>query len=144
MSKRRLCLLSVIVLGLMVLFSFSTATASPHMIPPLPSSFYGTVKDNGENVPVGTTISAWINGVQYGETDTLLYNQESVYAVDVPGDDPSSPGIIEGGIQGDIIVFKIGVNVADQTAIWQTGTNNGLNLSRGLLPEKIYLPLILH
>lgn len=128
----------------MVLFSFSTAAASPHMIPPLPSSFYGTVKENGENVPVGTTISAWINGVQYGETHTLLYADVSVYAIDVPGDDPSTAGILEGGIQGDIIVFKIGANLADLTAIWQTGTNNELNLSQSLLLKQIYLPLILH
>lgn len=114
------------------------------MIPPLPSSFYGTVNENGENVPVGTIITAWINGVQYGITESLVYLGQSVYALDVPGDDPSTVGIIEGGIHGDTVVFKIGSNLADLTGVWKSGTNQLMNLSQGVPLEKIYLPLIIN
>lgn len=144
MSKSILHLLAVLILLLMVSVFLSSASAKPLMLPPLPSSFYGTVKVNGGYVPEGTTISAWINGIQYVQAQTLIYNGESVYAMDVAGDDASTPGIIEGGIQGDTIVFQIGSNLAEQTAIWQTGTNIELNLSINSLLEKIYLPLIIN
>ena len=137
-------LLSVLLLWLMLSVFKSSASAGPLMVPPLPSSFYGTVRVNGDYVPAGTIISAWINGVQYLETQTLIYNGESVYTIDVAGDDPSTPGIIEGGIQGDTIAFQIGSNLAEQTAIWQTGTNIELNLSINSLLENTYLPLIIN
>lgn len=144
MRKTKLLLLSVLLLSLMLGVIKSSATAGPLLVPPLPSSFYGTVKVNGGYVPEGTTISAWINGVQYLETQSILYNGESVYTMDVAGDDPSTPGIVEGGKQGDTIAFQIGSNLAEQTATWQSGTNIALNLSINSLLEKIYLPLIIN
>jgi len=97
-------------------------------VPPLPSSFYGTVKASGANVPVGTTVSAWINGVKYSETTVLVYAGDTVYSLDVPGDEPETPDK-EGGVPGDTVVFHIGTQVADQTAPWQSGTNVELDLT---------------
>jgi hypothetical protein len=90
--------------------------------PPLPSSFYGTVKLGGANVPDGTVVTAWMNGVQYASTLTLTFGSDSVYSIDVRGDDP-------GGNQGTTVVFHIGAQVADQTGLWASGTNVSLNLS---------------
>jgi hypothetical protein len=134
---------NVIALGLtigLLLISAAAVLAGP---PPLPSSFYGAVKVNGANVPVGTIVSAWINGVKYVETTVLLYAGDTVYSLNVPGDDPETPGI-EGGVSGDIVVFHIGDQVTDQTGFWQSGTNVGLDLAytvAGELDEyRIYLP----
>ncbi len=118
-----------------------TVKAGP---PSMPSSFYGLVEENGASVPVGTVISAWINGVQYAETGCLSYDGNSVYAMDVPADDPGTPGTIEGGLEGDSVVFKIGGIEANQTGIWHGGTNQELNLSIIITLEKVYLPLIIN
>jgi hypothetical protein len=98
-------------------------------MPPLPSSFYGTVKLGGANVPIGTIISARINGVEYASKAASLYGSDTVYFFDVPGDDPGTVGVIEGGVPGDTIIFYIGTAIADQTAPWQSGTNVALNLT---------------
>jgi hypothetical protein len=112
--------------------------------PPLPSSFYGTVKLNGANVPLGTLVSARINGVQYASTTVLIYQGNTVYSLDIPGEDTDVPGI-QGGSEGDTIVFFIGSIQASQTAIWHSGTNVNLNLTgSGVLPTYFfrYLPLV--
>ena len=112
--------------------------------PSMPSSFYGLVEGNGASVPLGTIISAWINGVQYAETLSLSYDGNSVYAMDVPADDPGTPGTIEGGLEGDLVEFKVGGIKANQTGIWHGGTNQELNLSIMITLERFYLPLIIN
>jgi hypothetical protein len=122
-----------------------TATLEVPAPPPIPASFYGTVKSNGKNVPIGTQVSAYINGVQYALSPYSGYNGETVYSLNVPGDDPGTPGVIEGGVPGDTIVFFVGGHQAAQTAIWQGGSNNELNLTV-TLPDyhSIFLPLTFH
>ena len=116
--------------ALAVALALLTANVPPALaFPPLPSSFYGTVKVDGTNVPLGTTVSAWINGVQYAQYIlTSLYDGDTIYSLDIPGDDPQTPEK-EGGLPGETIVFYIGDQRADQTAIWQSGRNLPLNLS---------------
>ena len=114
----------ILIVMCMLFTNYSTALA----VPPFPSSFYGTAKVDGENVPVGATITAFINGVQYAFSDILFYEGETVYSLDVPGDDPETPAI-EGGVAGDTIVFRINSLPAQQTALWQGGVNLELNLT---------------
>ena len=97
-------------------------------IPTLPSSFYGTVKVNYANVPDGTVIQALIGGQVYAEGYTQTYQGDSVYALDVRGDD-SGTTTVDGGREGDTIQFKIGGVLAEQTAAWKTATNFTLNLT---------------
>lgn len=118
-------LITTILLLVLFMGTYSMVEA----VPPLPSSFHGTVKVNGAYVPAGTVISAWIDDVQYAQTTTELYLGESVYAIDVPGDDSSTAGIIEGGTSGDTIVFKIDGVPASQTGSWTSGTYVARNLS---------------
>lgn len=107
----------------------SLAVARPALaFPPLPSSFYGTVKVNGANVPDGTLVQAKINGNVYAQTKTLTYQGDSVYSLDVMGDDTSTT-TIEGGHDGDTVAFTIGGHPASQTGTWKGGTNVNLNLS---------------
>ncbi len=98
-------------------------------MPPLPSSFYGTAKIDGANVLAGTVVSAWINGIRYAYTTVILYDGETVYSLDVAGDDPSTPGIVEGGVSGNSIVFHIGELAAGQTGTWASGSNVNRNLT---------------
>ena len=98
-------------------------------VPPVPATFSGTVKIGGANVPAGTVVSARINGIQYAYTTAQTYLGDTVYSLDVPGDDPSSLGVIEGGVPGDTIVFYIGDLVAQQTGIWQSGEPAELHLT---------------
>ena len=113
----------ILIIGAL-LVNVSTVSA----VPPLPSSFYGTVKVNGANVPDGTLIKASINGQVYSDGQTQTYQGDSVYALDVPGDD-SSTTAIEGGNNGDTILFTIGGHIASQTGTWTGASNINLNLS---------------
>jgi hypothetical protein len=97
-------------------------------VPPLPSSFYGTVKIDHANVPDGTLVKALINGQVYAQIKTLTYQGDSVYSLDVLGDDTDTT-VVDGGVDGDTIVFMIGEEVADQTGIWKSGTNVNLDLT---------------
>ena len=123
---KKLRILSVLLLTTgMLFYNVSTVLA----FPPFPSSFFGTVKLDGANVPAGTQVSAFINGVQYASSPYNLYDGNTVYSLNVPGDDPSTPDVIEGGATGDSVFFYIGSTKADQTAPWGPGTNVNLNLT---------------
>lgn len=114
----------------LVLLTFGVASA----VPPPPSGFYGTVSVSGNNVPDNTVVSAWINGTQYGSTHTLTYNGDSVYSMEVFGDDPETAATIEGGVEGDTVEFRI-AGLPAQTAQWHSGTNVAHNLS--LIPTSV-------
>ena len=121
-----MCLLSVLI--------SIPATEPALAFPPLPSSFYGTVKVDGVNVPDGTRVQAVIAGVPYAEAATQTYQGESVYSLDIKGDDLDTQ-VVDGGIEGDPIVFMVGKETADQTGAWQGGTNTNLNLSVSLVSQ---------
>ncbi len=123
----RLRLLAIVLMGLLAISSVSVAWA----FPPLPSSFYGTVKLSGANPPVGTSVSAWIGGVKYVQVQTSLYGGNSVYSLIVPGDDTGTP-VIDGGREGDIISFKIDEQLAAQTGVWHSGSNLQLDLTSAI------------
>jgi hypothetical protein len=113
----------------LIVFIISLFITNPALaIPPLPSSFYGTVKVNQANVADGTIIQALVGGQVVAEGFTQIYQGESVYALDVRGDDPDT-AIQDGGREGDVIQFKIGGAAADQTGVWHGGTNANLNLT---------------
>jgi len=97
-------------------------------LPSMPSSFYGTVKVNDANVADGTVIQALINGQAYAQGLTQTYQGNSVYTLDVKGDDPDTPAQ-DGGKEGDTIQFKIGGAPAAQIGTWHSGTNVELNLT---------------
>ena len=62
--------------------------------------------------------------------------------MEIPGEDPSTLEI-EGGVNGDEIVFFIGNQPADQTGTWASGADRELNLTTAQSPGwVIFLPLI--
>jgi hypothetical protein len=97
-------------------------------IPPLPSSFYGTVQVDGENVPDDTVVQALIDGQACGQGRTQTHEGVSVYHLDVLGDDTDTAAH-DGGREGDTIQFEIGGVLADETGTWHSGTNVELNLT---------------
>lgn len=114
--------------------------------PVLPSGFWGTVKIDGENAPLGATVSAWINGVQYANAVTELYDPEpkggevfTVYSLEVPGDQVETKDVIEGGNAGDTVVFKIDGKTLFPSGVWKSGSNTETNL-RDLI--RIFIPAI--
>lgn len=113
---------------LFICFSLLALPVKVSAFPPLPSSFYGTVQINGGSPPDGTLVEALIGAKVFAYTQTQTHQGASVYALDVPGDDPGT-AVVEGGQEGDIIEFKIGGIPASQTAVWHSGTNISLDLT---------------
>ncbi len=102
-------------------------------LPPSSSDFRGTLTINGNPAPIGTVISAWINNVPY-PTDSTVYTADGSYKIlSVNGDDLDTEEIIEGGRNGDTVAFKVSLDgkryIADQTGIWNSGTNQKIDLT---------------
>ena len=60
-------------------------------------------------------------------------NSDVIYYLDVPGDDSETTPAIEGGVDGDTVIFHIAGYVASQTGTWSLGSNVHLDL---MLPEE--------
>jgi hypothetical protein len=97
------------------------------VFPQLPSSFFGTSKVNGTKVPDGTIVQALIEGKVYAEVLTQTHQGDSVYALNVTGDDTDTT-IQDGGREGDTVQFRIGGVFARQIGVWHSGTNVNLDL----------------
>ena len=97
-------------------------------IPSPASSFHGAIEVNGENLPDGLLVVAWINGEAYASGYTQIDLGNSVYSLDVPGDDPDTPER-EGGREGDTVQFELGGVLADQAGTWHSGTDVQLDLT---------------
>ncbi|MCD6519007.1 MAG: C1 family peptidase, partial [Anaerolineae bacterium] len=82
-----------------------------------PATFSGEVTLNGEPVPEGTQVTAWIDGVQVASTTTTMQNGRSRYTLEVPPDDPST-GEREGGRDGEVVRFKVGSEWANERGTW--------------------------
>lgn len=123
--------------GLLLLLSVPGAAAGP--VPPF--SPYGTVKVEAANVPEGTEVSAWCDGVRYRSTQAVLWEGESWYFnLDVPGDDPETLAK-DGCYIGETVCFKIGELWANETAAW-TFDSPRLDLTAQPPIRYLYLPLI--
>jgi hypothetical protein len=103
----------------LLLAGASTALAG---IPARPSSFWGTVKVDGENAPDGTVVRALIDGQVYAEDYTQTYEGESFYALNVRADDTDTPAC-DGGREGDVVQFEVGGVLVDgmSTRFWIPG-----------------------
>ncbi|HDP98367.1 MAG TPA: T9SS type A sorting domain-containing protein [bacterium] len=98
---------------------------------PLPTGFYGFVTVRNAPAPVGTKISAWINGIKY--YPEININRQGQYnLLLVSGDDPKTEQI-EGGSDGDVVRFKITLTTGDTLISetrgrWKEGKNHRLDL----------------
>ena len=124
-------------LGLMIL-PLIVAFSSP---PPLPSSFYGSVTIEGWPAPVDTPVEAYIDGQLVAQTKVLLFEGQSVFALDVPGDIGDTE-TVEGGTTGDPVIFTVAGRAATPAGEWRSGTNQRLDLNSGLIVRRLFLPLM--
>ncbi len=76
---------------------------------------------------------ALINGIPYAETNSMIYQGNSVYSLDIPADDLSTP-VKEGGIEGETVTFLVAEFPASPNADWHSGVNMELNLSASTAP----------
>ena len=117
MTKMRvLALLAVMVMMLLV-----PAVASAQQVPP--HVFTGTVIVNGLSAPLGTTVSAVIDGVQQGSART---GTDGSYTLQVN----NSLG------SGTDISFMVDTLTAEETASWQQGGVDTLDLTAGFVSEE--------
>lgn len=117
-----------VIIGFVICLTMLIPTMRVQAIPPLPSSIYGTVKVNGTNVPDGTMVEAVIGGQVVAVAYTQTYKGDSVYSIDIPGDDPAT-SVIEGGTEGASIDFNVGGVLANEEGTWHGATNVQVNLT---------------
>ncbi len=122
MKNIKLFLIPSIVITLLV-GSTAFVTAAP---PAQPSSFYGEIHYmTGDGGPIaGGTVEAYVPGAAIPVATAVIETFDSalVYAIKVPGDDPDTTGIVEGGTEGGLVTFKIDSRVV-ATGTWHMGTN---------------------
>lgn len=125
-------------LAALMLFPVSPAPPAQSQ-PMLPATFFGTATIDGQNVPDGTPVIAWIDGLDCTQADsaargTVTEGGVSSYAVMVVHES-QRPGC---GAEGRDITFTIGGRQAHQSAPWQPGVHHlDLNAGEG---EPIPLP----
>lgn len=97
---------------------------------PYQCEFYGEVTTDGQPVPDGTEVSAWVDEAKVQATTTV----DSMYVLTVPGN-----------YTGKAVAFKVGPHYADQIALWQRGeaVNVNLRVSLGPLVCGFYGPVTL-
>jgi hypothetical protein len=117
---------SILILVLISVFVRHSFTV--YAMPSPPFNLYGTVLVNSTNAPDGTAVSAWCDGIQYDQTQTITYNMQSWYMnLDVPKDDPDTTAK-DGCLEGETVTFKIGNNAITQNTAW-TAKSIRLDLS---------------
>ncbi len=119
MRFRNVMLILTIMTGFLLMNPTWVAAEEP---PALPSVFYGTVQENGENVETGTIISVKMDGAVVASTTVQLDGDgNTVYSMNVPGSED---------IEGDAVNFFIGSLQADHDpAAWRSGTINVVDVS---------------
>ncbi len=111
---------AVLFLGSMLFATILFADA-----PPLPLRVYGELP----GLDAGATISARVNDTEFASSTSFLDGDRTVYVVDVPGDDPSTPEV-EGAVDGAAISFRIDGIDAEETVNWSAGLAMAADLHR--------------
>ncbi len=128
MNKTRFFVIMVLLAALLA-GGLKTAQAAP-AVPPNPSSFYGEIHVMaGDDVPAAGVdyVEAYVPGRTPYAARILITTSGSnlVYAINVPGDDDDTSGTKEGGVENDVVTFKISGRVV-ATGVWQGGKNVNL------------------
>lgn len=96
--------------------------------PALTVRFYGDVALNESSAPSGALLSAAIGQQVYATTEITLLQGISSYVIDIPGDDPGTAQV-DGGREGDEVIFSLFGYRAPQHGIWHEGQVIALNLA---------------
>ena len=114
-----------ILIAFMILGTIGAVNANA---PVLPSSFYGEIEINDNPPSEGDSVKAYVSGVSGAAASADIRSESSalVYSLNVPGDDPETASVKEGGVSGDTVTFKIGSRVV-ATGSWSGGSNVNLD-----------------
>jgi hypothetical protein len=96
--------------------------------PPMPSSFYGYIHIYDGAPSAGDKIDAYLPGVSgIAASGTIVTDPGGLgYLIKVPGDVVGT-STKEGGVEGDIITFKIGTRIV-ATAVWHESSSVWLDI----------------
>lgn len=144
-QHKNLILKLVLSATMILLLGFSIGQAASTQIDPvpiIPHQVFGWVKINDSFVPEGTVVSAWCDGIKVAEEQAIEYADESWYRLDVPADDPITPGK-DGCEAGDVISFQVDGFQADQTENWAAEGISRVDLTALSTPlNQIFIPII--
>jgi hypothetical protein len=119
--------------SILLLTIIATGLCEAYAIPPLPHTFYGTAKIDGQDMPVGSTIVAKLKGtdLELGRT-SITQDYPGKYSLAAKGDDPDTPDK-DGAVDGDAIEFyaqgpnsNLWLKVAEAT--FKSGSDTQLNI----------------
>ncbi len=104
----------------------TVATVTIHITddtpPVVPSSFHGQINISPNPPSAGDFVDAYVPGAaSYVARTTIKNTSPLTYAIDVPGDVVGTSAK-EGGVDGDLVTFKINGNVVG-TGTWHSGTS---------------------
>ena len=105
--------------------------------PVIPARVFGAVEVDNQSAPEGIRVEALIDNVSYATTNVTTSDGQSIYAIEVPGDDPTTEDTVEGGREGDTIVFMVDGVRANETASWRSGELIELDLTVTATPTPI-------
>jgi hypothetical protein len=97
------------------------------------AGFQGSVKTDMHNAPLGSLVTAWIQGSNAGPWSTKVYPNSGIssYSLNIPED--SGTGVKDGGTNGDVICFSLTVNgqvyIDPVKDIWQRGVDKNHPIS---------------
>ncbi|MFH0966755.1 MAG: hypothetical protein V1862_03615 [Methanobacteriota archaeon] len=99
-------------------------------VPPLPAEFYGTLSVDGKPAPIGTVITAQINGVEKGSIVSIVdgfYGGPGLFDIRLKvnvSEEEYRPGELK-------VVFMINGQQATQNVDFEPGSSKQLDLSTG-------------
>lgn len=132
-----------LVLALLILTLGAVSVAA---LPPLPSSFWGVITVNGAPIPLSAELTTYVDGINCGRARISPYMGTTIYAISVKGDDPDTPEK-EGGVENDLVEFRLNGTPLATTAQWHGGTNVRLDIvesspHRQTASPRVVLPFV--
>ncbi|MBI4267485.1 MAG: hypothetical protein HY662_01720 [Chloroflexi bacterium] len=125
---------------LLALSILSAVPAAANTAPPSPPHyFYGTLKIDNVDAPIGTTVEARVAGVLNGDFNPIVTTEVGKYS------DPEPPFTFGLLVQGEIaegatIEFWVNGTKANETAAWHSGQLTNLNLTAGSASTPLTVP----
>ena len=103
--KKKMTVISLLV-ALVILALALPGTTGAHISDSC--RFYGPVTVNGQDVPDGTVVTAWLEDPPIGPWNATRFMQHGVtyYYVDVDADEADTPQK-EGGVEGETVYFSV-------------------------------------
>ncbi|GAB6179380.1 hypothetical protein JCM14036_06990 [Desulfotomaculum defluvii] len=121
--QRAMCLIALVAMLLQCGVP-ALAAGSP---PPLPATYWGSVKTSGGSAVQSGTVEAYVDGVFCSSIEIMngMYGSDSGIKLDAPGTTSSK-----------VVSFKVNGKFADQTTTWKSGEDKRVDLTVDLPDEK--------